>query len=64
VLKVIYDEDWAEEDAILEHYNDNSQVNMPGFEEVRQAAAPFLKWLQIAESDDSDSQECMEERDA
>jgi len=59
VLKVLYDEDWAEERAILEYYNDDSQVNEPGFEEAKRAAAPFLKWLQIAETDE-DSEENIE----
>lgn len=57
VLKVLYDEDWADEHTILEHYNDDSHVNEPGFEEAKKAAAPFLKWLQTAETDDSEQDE-------
>jgi len=32
-------------------------VKEPGFEEAKRAAAPFLKWLQITEADDDDSEE-------
>merc|ERR1712217_801469 len=61
VLKVLYDEDWAEEHTILDYYNDDSHVKEPGFEEARGAAAPFLKWLQVAEADDDDSEENLDE---
>merc|ERR1711920_1098196 len=54
VLKVLYDEDWAEEHTILDYYNDDSHVKEPGFEKARGAAVPFLKWLQIADADDSE----------
>merc|ERR1712203_546631 len=54
VLKVLYDEDWAEEDTILEYYNDESQATEPGFKEAKQSASPFRTWLQVAESNDDD----------
>lgn len=53
VLKALYDEDLAEESEILAHYR--SERRAPGFEAAAKAAAPFLTWLETADSDeDSD----------
>lgn len=52
LLKVVYDQDWAEEKEILSYYNDDEGKGEPGFQEAKKLAAPFLKWL--AEANDSD----------
>jgi len=53
VLKALYDKDLAEESRILAHYR--SERRAPGFEAAARAAAPFLRWLETADSDeDSD----------
>jgi len=54
ILKVIYDEDWADEETILRYYNEDEGEDQPGFEQAQEAAAPFLKWLSEAEADDSE----------
>merc|ERR1712135_168201 len=54
ILKVIYDEDWADEETILRYYNEDEGEEQPGFEQAQEAAAPFLKWLSEAEADDSE----------
>merc|ERR1719321_141100 len=55
-VKAAYDEDWAEEKAILAYYEDESEEHSdePGFANAKKALAPFLKWLKEAESSDED----------
>merc|ERR1719221_1869752 len=55
VLKVVYEEDWAEEKVILNYYDDDKNDEEPGFEEAKKKAAPFLKWLATVDDEDSDS---------
>ncbi|CAK9041183.1 unnamed protein product [Durusdinium trenchii] len=55
LLKVVYDEEWAEDKEILSYYNDDKGKGEPGFQEAKKLAAPFLKWLEESEDDDSDS---------
>merc|ERR1712194_636855 len=50
VLKALYDKDLAEESEILAHYK--SERRAPGFEAAARAAAPFLSWLETADSDE------------
>lgn len=57
VLKVVYDEDWASEKAILKHYVEDDGGDEPGFEAAKKSSAPFLKWLQEAEESDEDEDE-------
>lgn len=47
-LKVLYDEDWIEESDVLAYYNQTENVGQPGFEKAREAAKPFLTWLETA----------------
>jgi len=54
VLKVVYDEDWADEQSILRFYQNDEDAGEPGFEEAKKAAGPFLTWLENAASDDDD----------
>lgn len=55
VLKCAFDEDWLTEDDLLAYYNDDQGAGEPGFEDAKKNAAPFLKWLATAGSDeDSD----------
>merc|ERR1712176_172641 len=54
ILKVMYDEGWADETGILSYFNKGQGSGEPGFDEVKRAAAPFLKWLETAESDDNE----------
>merc|ERR1719343_1093233 len=53
VLKALYDGDIAQEADLLRHYR--SEKDTPGFEAAAKAAAPFLKWLETADDDDSGS---------
>merc|ERR1740129_2362262 len=55
------DEDWADEAAILSYYNDRGGAGEPGFDEVKQAAAPFLKWLETPASDEDEEEESEDE---
>eukprot|EP00438_Fugacium_kawagutii_P026723 Skav228689 [mRNA] locus=scaffold2247:398083:399186:- [translate_table: standard] len=54
LLKVAYNQDWAEEKEILKYYNEDEGKGEPGFEAAKKTAAPFLKWLAEADDDDSD----------
>jgi len=54
-LKVVFEQEWAEEKTILEFYNDEEGASTPAFTNAQQAARPCLKWLAEAdEEDDSD----------
>jgi len=53
-LKVAYDEDWCDEADILHYYNNQVGEGEEGFAEARAAAAPFLQWLAIVDSDSGD----------
>jgi len=63
VLKVIYDEEWANEQDLFKHYRDEEGgTDGPGFAAAKKSGAPFLKWLETAdessdEDDDDDSEE-------
>jgi len=63
VLKIIYDEDWASEAAILKYYVEDEGDGSPGFKAAKTSAAPFLKWLQTAEESGSDESEEEEDSD-
>jgi len=54
VLKLVYDEDWCSEQAMLSYYNDNQGKGQPGFEQAKEKAVPLLKWL-VETASDSDS---------
>lgn len=54
ILKLLYDEDWIDEAGVLEYYAPGRVVCEPGFNEARRAAAPFLKWLEEADSETGD----------
>eukprot|EP01069_Polyplicarium_translucidae_P000250 Polyplicarium_translucidae@DN1141_c0_g1_i1.p1 len=54
LLKLLYSKDIVEEDGILEHYKPSERAKVVGFAEARQAATPFVQWLQEAETE-SDS---------
>jgi len=53
-LKAVFDEDWCEEKKLLEYYNEDEGEDDPGFADCKKSAAPFLKWLETADSDDDD----------
>jgi len=53
-LKVVFEQEWAEEKTILEFYNDEEGASTPGFADAQQAASPCLKWLAEADEDDDD----------
>merc|ERR1712070_151084 len=55
VLKALYDEDIVEEAMILAYYNGDEKG--PGFDAAKNAAGPFLQWLQTAESDEESDEE-------
>jgi len=57
VLKLIYDEDWASEAAVLKYYVEDEGDGQPGFEAAKKSAAPFLKWLQTAEESEDESED-------
>jgi len=57
VLKVIYDEEWATEEEMLDYYNNEVGYGEPGFDEAKQAGHQFLKWLAEADSDDDDDED-------
>merc|ERR1711862_745948 len=52
-LKAFYDSDLADEKDILKYYSADEK-DSPGFEEAKKAGAPFLKWLEEADSEDDD----------
>lgn len=54
-LKVAYDEDWCEEEHLLEYYVENAGEGEPGFDVAKVAAAPFLEWLTTADSASDES---------
>jgi len=55
VIKVVYDEEWADEKHILAYYEEEEGSGEPGFDEAKKALAPFLTWLKQAESSDEES---------
>merc|ERR1712113_699543 len=57
VLKAVYDEEWADEAAILKYYDEEEGSGDPGFSEAKKIAAPFIKWLQTTEESDDDDDE-------
>jgi hypothetical protein len=56
-LKCAYDEEWLQEDELRAYFEENKGAGEPGFENCKKYAAPFLKWLATAGSDDSSSEE-------
>eukprot|EP00419_Tripos_fusus_P071850 CAMPEP_0172891550 /NCGR_PEP_ID=MMETSP1075-20121228/144140_1 /TAXON_ID=2916 /ORGANISM="Ceratium fusus, Strain PA161109" /LENGTH=71 /DNA_ID=CAMNT_0013746033 /DNA_START=1 /DNA_END=216 /DNA_ORIENTATION=+ len=57
LLKVAYQQDWAEETTILQFYNEDEGEGTPAFADAQQAVGPCLKWLSEAEEDDNDDDE-------
>jgi hypothetical protein len=56
VLKAIYENDWASEEAILGYYKADSR-NDPGFADAKKTSAPFLKWLETTSDSDDDDED-------
>eukprot|EP00914_Ancora_sagittata_P029262 GHVO01057852.1.p1 GENE.GHVO01057852.1~~GHVO01057852.1.p1 ORF type:complete len:356 (+),score=61.44 GHVO01057852.1:123-1070(+) len=52
VLKTLYEEDVLDEDDVLEYYETDTRKGR-AYAPAKNAAAPFLKWLGEAESEDS-----------
>lgn len=63
MLKVAYDEDWAEEKEILSYYQEDEGVGEPGFDEAKKLAAPFLTWLEKVDSEEDDDDDDDDEDD-
>ena len=66
VLKLFYDSDLVDESLITAWYAKKSAGRVLGVSaeaaaSVRAAAAPFIKWLEEADEDDSDGSESEEE---
>jgi len=59
VVKVMFDEEWCSDQAILRFYNEDEGEGQPGFDKAKAAAKPILAWL--AKDDDSDSEEDSDE---
>lgn len=62
VLKALYDEDIVEEEIITAwhaHPGTGKALGVPAAaaEKVRKAAAPFVEWLEEAESDEESEEE-------
>lgn len=55
VMKVAYDKDLIEDDALIAHYTKPDAPTNPGYEAAKKFAAPFIQWLQQSDDEDSDS---------
>jgi len=55
VCKALYDEEIVEEKHFISHYA--KDLTNPGFAEAKKLAAPFIQWLETADSDEDSSEE-------
>lgn len=61
-LRLLYDDDVVEEDAIFRWYgSDRSKQLGPAATALREKASVFIKWLQETEEEDSEEEEDDEE---
>jgi len=63
VLKVIYDEEWANEAELTKYYGEDEGEGQPGFDAAKKAGAPFLTWLETADASDDDDDDDEEDSD-